>query len=334
MEIKDRMDKSCFEKGVKELLGQHLKLFMQADRAGLTRALKHAEDDEPAEKARLASDLGQYLPDTHKGTLADEYRRLLKELDNEEKKFDAEPETLESLVDELVPRALWMVPGDSREAEINKFKTMVIDHCKGKGKLADLNAAFWKLMPNNASPEWHSQELNPKHHKNLMYFCQYYASREAYPQYWDIKGVLSVEDWELIDKCWAAEGTALQTKYVNRLLDREGGFDPIIYNMFKVLIEARRTRLVQSMQEHYSEIVKLFKGELHGVVYSAEKLSDKEFTTIKDSLGKANPSKKFFLSNEVDSSLLGGFKVKIGVQTIDFSLAAEVDQFKRAGGGL
>jgi len=88
--------------------------------------------------------------------------------------------------------------------------------------------------------------------------------------------------------------------------------------------------LIPEIAEQFSDLTKKYKGELYGSITSAQELTDAQFKKIMDSLSKSNPGKKFFLNRQVDSSLMAGFVIKVGVQTLNFSLLSEVEDFKKA----
>merc|ERR1719445_2957256 len=101
-------------------------------------------------------------------------------------------------------------------------------------------------------------------------------------------------------------------------------------NLLKVLIQDSAIGELETIYKNFRECVQKYQGEIHGTVTSAQELDEAQFNTIMSALKKDNPGKKFFLSQEVDASLLGGFVVKCGMQTLDFSLVREVDAMKSA----
>jgi len=285
--------------------------------------------------------IGVNVPDWTATAEVDIFRNRLADLEKLEAAFNAEPMTLEAAIDEVIPRALWLrtkwdvhnPSSDPREAELEGFKKKVADYCRGKGKLADLNAAYWAIMPQNKEEKFTATIQPgsghcPEDPVNMVYFCQYYISREANPQMWDIHSVMSTDEWSMIDKCYAMEGNLKRIRYVHKIL-REHGFSPMMQNFVKHLINVEACHLIPDISTEFSEIVKRFKGEMHGTVRSAQPLTDAQFKKVTEALHKANPGKKFFLERTVDPSLMGGFIVKVGIQTLDFTLLSEVDAFKK-----
>lgn len=328
--IRARLDKSTFEKGVRDLLSGYMKIFFQSDREGNQRELDKWASQEQAESDRYKQDLGENLPDTHTATTADYFRKRGAMFAAREAMFDAEPATLQQLVDEIVPKSCWALPNDPRAAQIDAFKKMTVEACAGKVSLKDYTAAYFALMPNNLNPQWFKTEekLGPKDPTSMVYFCEYYATRERYPELWEISNLLRADHWCMTPEGFNEKGKQQQKSLARAILEKNG-FSPSILNMVFNLIDLEKSHLIPQIRENYSDIVKRYKGELHGTLKSAEELSDADFNAIMSALNKANPGKKFFLERSVDPSLMAGFKVKVGVQTLDFSLVREVEDFKK-----
>lgn len=331
--IRSRLDKSTFEKGIRQLLTNYMKIFMQSDREGNQRELDKWATKEEEEKARNQNELGSLLPDSHTATTADYFRKRGEMIAAREAMFDAEPATLQQLVDEIVPKSCWALPDDPRAKEIEAFKKMTMDACAGKVGLKEYTAAYFALMPNNKSPQWFKtpteEKLGPKDPTSLVYFCEYYATRERYPELWEINNILAADHWFMTPDGFSERGKQQQKSLARAILERNG-FSPSILNMVFTLIDKEKTHLIPQIRENYADIVKRYKGELHGVLKSAEELSDADFNSIMAALNKANPGKKFFLDRQVDAALMAGFQVKVGVQTLDFSLLREVEDFKKS----
>merc|ERR1711992_533170 len=207
-----------------------------------------------------------------------------------------------------------MLPNDPRANEIEAFKKMTIDACTGKVGLKAYTDAYFALMPNNKNPEWFKTEekLAPDSQKSLVYFCEYYATRERYPELWELNNILAADHWFMTPEGFSEKGKQLQKSLARAILEK-AGFSASILNMVFTLIDRERTHLIPQIRENYSEIVKRYKGELHGVLKSAEELSDADFNGIMAALNKANPGKKFFLERVVEPALMAGFQVKVGV---------------------
>ncbi len=69
-------------------------------------------------------------------------------------------------------------------------------------------------------------------------------------------------------------------------------------------------------------------GILHGTVVSVKPLSTEQIQTLEKSL--SGFGSRVELAQETDSSLLGGFRVRLGSQVLDASVANQLNQARRA----
>merc|ERR1719300_336185 len=107
-EIRCLIDESTFEKGIREVLSDHYKVFFDADRKGNLRAIAKHKDNAENERNELKNIIGANVPEWTKTAQLDIFTDRLKELDAMEAAFNAEPMSLEAAVDAVIPRALWM----------------------------------------------------------------------------------------------------------------------------------------------------------------------------------------------------------------------------------
>lgn len=331
--IRERVEDSTFQRAVRDCAKPYIDNVHAATKWGITKGL---DKYEPGEEKRLAAeskmlcgaDTSQYWSE------AREYRRLMGEFQEEEKEFNKAPITVAEVAEELVGKWCWQLPDDPRAAQIEAFKQKVIAYCEGKNSrkenLQALDAEFWKLMPHNVEKFDDRQGVGPSDHNHIYYFCKLQETTQKNPKYWSLGMLLERDEWELsCDSPFSEEGYRRNSQLVNKILEKYN-MDPIIMNLLKVLIQDSAMAELEDIYKDYRECVQKFQGEIHGTVTSAQPLEEAQFTTIMDSLKKSNPGKKFFLSQQVDASLLGGFVVKCGMQTLDFSLVREVDAMKAA----
>jgi len=327
VEMRQRVEDGMVKKSVKETFAPHMNRLHEAERLGLQRGLSKYKGEEQKMQDKIQAETG--------GTYTDyvwnepmEFRKSIAKLETEVAEFNAEVVTIEELASEMVPKLCWMLPDDPRAKLIETFKNNVIAYCKGKGTLSALTKEFFALMPHNQG-EAYSDKVNvsPDDHDHVHMFCKINEVRDTLPQYWSIEELLEYDCWDQTGYSFSEEGKLKNVSFLHQKLEAEK-VDPLLLNLTKILIEDRACGQLQQIYEDYHSCVSKFNGELHGVVKSAEALTDKQFDEILKALQKANPSKKFFLNREVDPSLLAGFIVKCGVQTLDFSLLGEVEVFK------
>jgi len=299
----------------------------EAERMGLERGLKKFEGEEEKMLAQIQAETG--------GTYTEyvwnepmEFRKSIAKLEAEVATYNADVITVEELASEMVPTMCWMRKDDPRAPLIETFKNNVIAYTKGKGTLAALTKEFFALMPHNQG-EAFSDKVNvaPDDHDHMYLFCKTNEVRDTVPQYWSIGELLEYDYWEVSGYTFGEEGKLKNVNFLHEKLEAHK-VDPLLLNLTKILIEDTNCGQLQQIYEDYHSIVSKFNGELHGALRSAEPLTDAQYNEILKALQQANPSKKFFLSREVDPALLAGFIVKCGVQTLDFSLLGEVEAFK------
>jgi len=327
VEMREKIENGLVQKSVKETFAPHINRLHEAERMGLQRGLDKYKGEEEAIQERMRWETG--------GTYNEyvwcepmEFRKSIAKLESDVAAFNADVVTIEQLADEMVPKMCWMLPNDPRAPLIETFKNNVVAYTKGKGTLSALTKEFFALMPHNQG-EAYSDKVNvsPDDHDHIHMFCKINEVRDTLPQYWSISELLQYDCWEMSGYSFGEEGKLKNVNFLHAKLEKEK-VDPLLLNLTKILIEDRNCGQLQQIYEDYHSCVSKFNGELHGVLRSADALTDKQYDEILKSLQTANPSKKFFLTREVDPSLLAGFVVKCGVQTLDFSLLGEVEEFK------
>jgi len=327
VEMRERIENGLVKKCVKETFAPHMNRLHEAERMGLQRGLDKFKGEEENIQERMKWETG--------GTYNEyiwcepmEFRKSIGKLEADVAEFNAEVVTVEQLADEMVPKMCWMLPNDPRAALIETFKKNVIAYTQGKGTLSALTKEFFALMPHNQGEALNDKvNVAPDDHDHIHMFCKINEVRDTLPQYWSISELLQYDCWDVSGYSFSEEGKLKNVNLLHQKLEKEK-VDPLLLNLTKILIEDRQCGQLQQIYEDYHSCVSKFNGELHGVLRSAEPLTDKQYDEILKALQTANPSKKFFLTREVDPSLLAGFIVKCGVQTLDFSLLGEVEEFK------
>jgi len=327
LEIKQRIQESLVKKCVKETLAPYMNNLHEAERLGLQRNLNKWKDTEEATAERMKQETGGTYTDYVWNEPA-EIRSSMKKLEADIADFNAEVEDVQALADELVPRMCWQLPNDKRAALIDTFKKNVVAYCQGKGSLQALTKEFFALMPHNQGEAFTEKtNVSPDDHDHVFLFCKINEVRDTVPHYWSVGELLEYDYWDVSGYSFSDEGKLKNVQVLHQKLESYK-VDPLLLNLTKVLIEDKNCGQLQQIYEDYHSCVSKFNGELHGVLRSAEALTKPQYDEILAALQKANPSKKFFLTQEVDPSLLAGFVVKCGVQTLDFSLLGEVEAFK------
>jgi len=327
VEMRQRIENDMVKKCVKETFAPHMNRLHEAERLGLERGLSKFKGEEEKMQEKMQNETGGTYTDYVWNEPA-EIRKSIAKLNADVTEFNSDIVTVEELANEMVPKMCWSLPDDPRAKLIETFKKNVVNYCKGKGTLAALTKEFFALMPHNQGEAFSTKvNVSPDDHDHIHMFCKINEVRDTLPKYWSIGELMEYDCWDLSGYTFSEEGKLKNVDLLHQKLEAEK-VDPLLLNLTKILVEDRACGQLQQIYEDYHSCVSKFNGELHGVLKSAEALTDKQYDEILKALQTANPSKKFFLSREVDPSLLAGFVVKCGVQTLDFSLLGEVEEFK------
>jgi F-type H+-transporting ATPase subunit delta len=118
----------------------------------------------------------------------------------------------------------------------------------------------------------------------------------------------------------------LQTACLDQLFGK-GAF-PLTQNLFKLLIARERLSLLPEIVAIGLDLWQVEKGILPVQVISASKLAAAQEKELSARLA-ARSGKEIVLECTVDDRLIGGFRLRIGDQVEDYSLAAKLETFKR-----
>lgn len=119
-----------------------------------------------------------------------------------------------------------------------------------------------------------------------------------------------------------------QEKAITAILDK-AGIGGLAANFFKTVAANRRLFAVEAIIRGFDALVAAEKGEVVAEVTLAQPLSDAHAATLKEALD-ALTGKNVKLAVEVDPSLLGGLKVKIGSKLVDASLKTKLNSIRYA----
>jgi len=103
---------------------------------------------------------------------------------------------------------------------------------------------------------------------------------------------------------------------------------PLTENLFSLLIKRERLDILPDIVRIGLELWQEAKGILPVSLVSASEFQAAQKTSLVKKLGERT-GKKIILSTRVDESLIGGFRLRIGDQVEDHSLAAKLMTFKR-----
>jgi len=107
----------------------------------------------------------------------------------------------------------------------------------------------------------------------------------------------------------------------------ESQLSPETMNLLYVLLDKRRAMEFKGVVKQFEKLVQVKNNEVAGVVYLAKPCSDEMFQKIAAKLSEVT-GKNLKLSKEIDPSLIGGIKVKIGDQIVDSTVATKLRELK------
>lgn len=89
---------------------------------------------------------------------------------------------------------------------------------------------------------------------------------------------------------------------------------------------------LNNIEIRYQTIKQKSSGQLEGIVYTANKLEEKELDAIQKAIAvqKDISNKLISLKNEINSDLKGGFVVKFENEILDGSLEGKINRVKKA----
>ncbi len=105
------------------------------------------------------------------------------------------------------------------------------------------------------------------------------------------------------------------------------GFSPSIIRFFEILVEKDRIGLVATIFSIFQELADKAQNRARGVLLSPEPLDEDDFERVKKALS-SYMGKDIILEKDVDPSLIGGFKAKIGGIVIDGSVKGQLNRYR------
>jgi F-type H+-transporting ATPase subunit delta len=103
---------------------------------------------------------------------------------------------------------------------------------------------------------------------------------------------------------------------------------PPTQNLMRLLIEHRRTRETHAIRQEFDRLADEAAGILHATLTTAIPLSDGEQERYRGTLAR-KLGHEVRLHAEVDPSLIGGARIKIGDHLVDGSVRGKLDRLRR-----
>jgi F-type H+-transporting ATPase subunit delta len=136
-----------------------------------------------------------------------------------------------------------------------------------------------------------------------------------------------------------AKEVALETFFASPLVKRQaksavlnnalqGRVQKLTLDFLGLVIRNGRAANLKGIVAQFRLLIEKEKGLLRGVIVSAQPLEDAQFAAIDRSLSERYKA-TFQWTTEVDPSLVAGFRVRIGDQVIDQSLALKLKELEK-----
>ncbi len=107
------------------------------------------------------------------------------------------------------------------------------------------------------------------------------------------------------------------------------GLQPDIVHTMIILAQRDRIEITPSMIDHYIQLLNDAKGIAEATVYSVRPLSNPERSALVKNLAKRLNKSTINLQNIVDTSVLGGLKIRVGNTIFDGSLSGKLKRIER-----
>ncbi|KNY28511.1 F0F1 ATP synthase subunit delta [Pseudobacteroides cellulosolvens] len=103
---------------------------------------------------------------------------------------------------------------------------------------------------------------------------------------------------------------------------------PEILNFLLLLLDKDRIKHLPGINDEFIKLADIKRNTLNMTIISAAELDELQITKIKEKYGKLYSATSVKASVEIDQSLIGGVKVKIGDKVIDGSVKGRLESIK------
>jgi F-type H+-transporting ATPase subunit delta len=115
----------------------------------------------------------------------------------------------------------------------------------------------------------------------------------------------------------------------NLLRECLGEINPLALNLVYLLVSRGRLGLAGSISQEYDKLVDTHRGIEHAEVITTLPLGDKDKELISGRLGEM-VGHEVVIDVQVDSSIIGGFKAKIGDMLVDGSIRHRLESLRKS----
>ncbi|WP_437921878.1 F0F1 ATP synthase subunit delta [Sphingobacterium sp. LRF_L2] len=108
----------------------------------------------------------------------------------------------------------------------------------------------------------------------------------------------------------------------------EGKINPLILSFFTILVKKGRADILADIAQEFIREYNEVKGIVKATVVSASALSEANLNELASTIAN-EINAQVVLTNTVDSSLIGGFVVRVGDRQIDTSIAGKLHKLEK-----
>ena len=143
----------------------------------------------------------------------------------------------------------------------------------------------------------------------------------------DLRGVASLkEDTALLS--WLLSPKISFGDKAKLISQRLGEINPLALNLVYLLVSKGRFDMIDDIASGFDELVDGYRGIERAEVITAVPLEDEDKLRLEKHLSSL-VGKKIILKPKIDSSIIGGFRVKIGDRLIDGSIQGKLKALKK-----
>ncbi len=110
-------------------------------------------------------------------------------------------------------------------------------------------------------------------------------------------------------------------------LSRKMNFDENFSSFLKLIVENRRINIFDEIVKSIEEAIDLYSNVLKGVLITAKRVGPQKKARIEEDIS-SKIGKKIFLSEKIDPSILGGYRVKVGSLIFDGTIRCFLDEIE------
>ncbi|MDX8047628.1 F0F1 ATP synthase subunit delta [Gracilibacillus sp. S3-1-1] len=107
------------------------------------------------------------------------------------------------------------------------------------------------------------------------------------------------------------------------------GFSKDVLHTLSLLVDRHNESIVPDMVDHFITFANVAKGIKEATVYSVRALSDAESQEIEKIITTKFNAKQVKINNEIDPTVLGGVRIKVGNTVYDGTIKGKLDRFER-----